>query len=129
MNIKEARAQWTIGNNYRTGRNVEKDQDKATEWYLKAWDNGFPGTATTQTFVLYGQWQSFVRSSYADKPRMINLLSDAMASAGEREGEIVIFARNNAQADWVIQRLEEIQEAFTAYTQGRFAKITIKISL
>ena len=28
-------AQWIIGNYYLTGRNVEKDPDKAEEWFLK----------------------------------------------------------------------------------------------
>ena len=118
-------AQWIIGNYYLTGRNVEKDPDKAEEWFLKAWDHHFPGTANTQTFILKRMWARFVAEAYAETPRMRTLLSEARISSDERHGTILICVHNDAQKEWIDNRLKERMAAFQQFTIGRFVTITI----
>lgn len=120
-------AQWCVGNRLLTGREVEKDLDKAEEWFLRAWDHHFPGTATTQTFLLKRQWDRFIAERYPEAPRMQTLLSDAKVSSDERHGTILIPVHNDAQAAWLQGRIEGLLEAFLPTTGGRFEEITLTL--
>lgn len=120
-------AQWIIGNYYLTGRNVEKDPDKAEEWFLKAWDNNFPGTANTQAFILKRMWDKFIADTYPDTPRLLTLLSKARASSDERNGNILICVHNDAQKEWIDTKIEEINAAFQTFTSNRFRSISITV--
>ena len=118
-------AQWIIGNYYYSGRNLGQDPEKAEEWFLKAWDNNFPGTANTQAFILKRLWDKFVAETYPETPRMLAVLSDAKASSVEQHGTILIPIHNDAQKEWFNVRTEEIKAAFQPFTNGRFLSITI----
>lgn len=118
-------AQWCVGNRLLTGREVEKDLDKAEEWFLRAWDHHFPGTATTQAFLLKRQWDRFIAERYPEAPRMQTLLSDAKVSSDERHGTILIPVHNDAQKAWIDARLEEMTEAFRQLTRDRFMSTVI----
>lgn len=120
-------AQWIIGNYYLTGRNVEKDPDKAEEWFLKAWDHHFPGTANTQAFVLKRQWDKFIAETYPESPRMLVVLSDAKASSDERHGTLLIPVHNDAQKEWIDTRIEQIKTAFQPFSGDRFRSISITV--
>ena len=118
-------AQWVIGNYYFSGRNLGQDPEKAEEWFLKAWDNKFPGTANTQAFILKRMWDKFIAESYSETPRMLAVLADAKASSNERHGTILIPVHNDAQKEWIDTRIEEMSEAFLQFLNARFVGITI----
>lgn len=120
-------AQWIVGNNLLTGRKLEENQDEAEKWFLKAWDNGFPGTASTETFILRRLWQSFVAAEYSDKPRKAAILNDARVSASEEIGRIVIPSHNDAQKEWLNEKLSDLICSFRRFTTNRFVKLTITI--
>lgn len=122
-------AQWIIGNYYRTGRNVEQDLDKAEEWFLKAWDHHFPGTANTQAFILKRMWDKFIADTYLETPRMLDLLSEAQASSDERQGTILICVDNDAQKEWISNRVEVMTATFQQFTNGRFVNIIINVEI
>ena len=118
-------AQWIIGNYYLTGRNVEKDPDKAEEWFLKAWDHHFPGTANTQAFVLRRQWEKFITETYHEAPRMATLLTEANTLSDEQHATILIPVHNISQKEWLDSRIEEVAAAFRQFTNKRFLSISI----
>ena len=118
-------AQWIIGNYYYSGRNLGQDPGKAEEWFLKAWDNKFPGTANTQAFILRRQWERFISEAYHETPRMMTLLTEANTLSDEQHGTILIPVHNDAQKEWLDNRIEEMAAAFQPFTNGRFLRITI----
>jgi len=120
-------AQFIIGNHYLKGKDVAADPDKAEEWFTKAWDNQFPGTASTQTFLLRRWWTAFKIAKMTDRPRLQNLLDDAMVSASEREAHIIIVTHNDAQAKWFDEHVDSLKESFDKYTRGRFRTIYFQI--
>lgn len=120
-------AQWIIGNYYYSGRNLGQDPEKAEEWFLKAWDNKFPGTAKTQAFILKRMWDKFIAEDYSESPRMLAVLSDAKASSDERHGTILLPVQNDAQKEWIDARNEEIKAAFHQFTGDRFLSISITV--
>ncbi len=120
-------AQWIIGNYYLTGRNVEKDPDKAEEWFLKAWDHHFPGTAATERFLLKRWWNAFVKASYSNAKRLQRVLGEAELTASECNAYISLNVHNDAQATWLRSKVDEITQSFRKYTNGRFFEITVKI--
>ena len=119
-------AKWIIGNYYLTGRNVEKDPDKAEEWFLKAWDHHFPGTANTQAFILKRMWDKFIADTYPETPRLLGLLSKARASSDERNGTILICVHNDAQKEWIDNIVEEMMAAFQQFASSRFMSVSIR---
>lgn len=118
-------AQWCVGLRCLRGNEVKRDLNKAEEWFLKAWDHHFPGTANTQTFILKRMWARFVAEAYAETPRMRTLLSEAKISSDEQHGTILICVHNDAQKEWIDNRLKERMAAFQQFTIGRFVSITI----
>ena len=118
-------AQWIIGNYYYSGHNLGQNLEKAEEWLLKAWDNGFPGTAKTQAFVLKRQWDRFIVETYSETPRIQALLSKANASSDEQNGTILIPVHSDAQKEWLDSRIEEMVAAFRKYINGRYLSISI----
>ena len=118
-------AQWCVGNRLLTGRDVERDLDKAEEWFLKAWDHHFPGTANTQAFVLKRLWEKFIAGAYSETPRMKTLLTEANALSDEQHGTILIPVHNEAQKEWLENKIEEVAASFRQYTDGRFLSIAI----
>lgn len=118
-------AQWCVGNRLLAGRDVERDLNKAEEWFLKAWDHQFPGTANTQAFVLRRQWEKFIAGAYFETPRMKALLAKANALSDEQHGIIIIPVHNDAQKEWIDNRIEEVAAAFRQFTNGRFLSISI----
>lgn len=118
-------AQWIIGNYYRTGRNVKRNYDKAEEWFLKAWDHKFPGTASSQAFILKRQWRRFLDAEYSQKPRLHALLAMARLSADEGKGTIALPVHNDAQKEWIDNGIEAMEAAFRTFTNSRFFSISI----
>ena len=118
-------AQWCVGNRLLAGRDVERDLGKAEEWFLKAWDHNFPGTANTQAFVLRRQWERFISEAYQETPRMKVLLTEANTLSDEQHGTILIPVHNDAQKEWLDERIEEVAASFRQFTNGRFLSISI----
>ena len=118
-------AQWVIGDYYYSGRNLGQDLEKAEEWFLKAWDNRFPGTAKTQAFILKRLWDKYIAETYSENSRMFAVLSVAKSSSDERHGTILIPVHNDAQKEWIDTRIEEMKAAFQQFTNGRFLSVTI----
>ena len=121
-------AQWCVGLRCLRGNEVKRDLDKAEEWFLKAWDHKFPGTAMTQAFVLRRQWEKFISESFHETPRMKALLTDANALSDEQHGTILIPVHNDAQKEWLDNRIEEVAASFRQFTNGLFLSITINTS-
>lgn len=83
-------AQWIVGRHYMNGIGVPQDNDSAEAWFLRAWKNGFPGTAYTQTFVLKAKWNSFLQRTYTEKPRLKAVLEGATLSSGDQMANIAV---------------------------------------
>lgn len=120
-------AQWIVGNRYLTGRGVEMDLDEAEKWFTLAWDHHFPGTAATERFLLKRWWNAFVKASYSNAKRLQRVLGEAELTASERDAYITLKAHNDAQAAWLMTKVNEITESFRNYTSGRFFSISVKI--
>ena len=118
-------AQWCVGLRCLRGNEVKRDLNKAEEWFLKAWDHHFPGTANTQAFVLRRQWEKFITETYHEAPRMATLLTEANTLSDEQHGTILIPVHNDAQKEWLDNRIEEVAAAFRQFTNGRFLSISI----
>ena len=118
-------AQWCVGLHCLRGSEVKRDFNKAEEWFLKAWDHNFPGTANTQAFVLRRQWEKFITESYHEKPRMAALLTEANTLSDEQHGIIIIPVHNDAQKEWLDKRKQEMVVAFRQFTNDRFLSISI----
>lgn len=121
-------AQWCVGLRYLRGNEVKRDHNKAEEWLLKAWDHKFPGTANTQAFVLRRQWERFISETYPKTPRMKALLTEANTLSDEQHGTILIPVHNDAQKEWLDNRIEEMAASFRQFTNGLFLSITINTS-
>ena len=119
-------AQWCVGMHCFKGQGMEQDLDKAEEWFLRAWDHRFPGTANTQAFILKRMWDKFIAGAYPESPRMLALLSEARASSDERRGTILICVHNDAQKEWINDRIEEMIAAFHQFTSSRFLSVSIR---
>ena len=117
-------AQWCVGLHCLRGNEVKRDLNKAEEWFLKAWDHKFPGTAKTQAFVLRRQWERFMTEAYKETPRMKALLIGANTMSDEQHGTILIPVHNDAQKEWLEKRIEEVAAAFRQFTNGRFLSIS-----
>ena len=109
-------AQWCVGLRCLRGNEVKRDLDKAEEWFLKAWDHDFPGTANTQAFILKRLWDKFVAGAYPETPRMSALLSEVKVSSDERQGTIRIHVHNDARKEWIDTRIEKMKAAFRQFT-------------
>ena len=118
-------AQWCVGLRCLRGNEVKRDLEKAEEWFLKAWDHKFPGTAKTQAFVLRRQWEKYIAEAYRETPRMKALLMEANTLSDEQHGAILIPVHNDAQKEWLDSRIEEMAAAFRQFTNGRFLSISI----
>ena len=70
-------------------------------------------------------WARFVAEAYAETPRMRTLLSEAKISSDEQHGTILICVHNDAQKEWIDNRLKERMAAFQQFTISRFVSITI----
>ena len=58
-----------------------------------------------------------------DRPRLQNILDDAMISASEREAHIIIVTHNDSQTKWLKDNSDSLKESFDKYTNGRFRSI------
>lgn len=124
------RALWIVGLHYMRGEDVPQDNDIAEAWFVRAWSNGFPGTASTQTFVLKHNWDVFVRRYCSKEPRLKAILEEASVSAGEQKGEIVARVWNEAQALWLESRSEEIVREFDKKCLfGRFLSVSLAVEI
>ena len=120
-------AQWIVGNRLFTGRGVDMNLDEAEKWFTLAWDNHFPGTAVTETFLLKRWWHAFVKSYYSHTKRLQRILIEASLAVNERDAYITLKAYNDAQAAWLMSKVQGIADSFKDYTKGRFLSITIKV--
>jgi hypothetical protein len=118
-------AQWCVGLRCLRGNEVKRDLNKAEEWFLKAWDHHFPGTANTQAFVLRRQWEKFITETYHEVPRMATLLTEANTLSDEQHATILIPVHNVSQKEWLDSRIEEVAAAFRQFTNKRFLSISI----
>ena len=118
-------AQWCVGLRCLHGNEVKRDLDKAEEWFLKAWDNKFPGTANTQAFVLKRRWERFISAAFQETPRVKALLIGANTLSNEQHGIIIIPTHNDAQKEWLNDRIEEMVAAFRQFTNDCFISISI----
>ena len=118
-------AQWCVGLRCLRGNEVKRDLNKAEEWFLKAWDHHFPGTANTQAFVLRRQWEKFITETYHEAPRMATLLTEAITLSDEQHATILIPVHNKAQKEWLDSRIDEMVAAFRQFINGRFLSISI----
>ena len=119
-------AQWIVGSRLMDGRGVEKSCEKAEGWLLLAWDNGFPGTARTEAFLLRRIWDRLLDSRFEERPRLRALLKDAVIEAGEKKGCITVHTANDAKAQWLHGRLDDLPEALLALSGGRFQEISVR---
>ena len=122
-----ARAEFAVGNHYLKGKDVEQDLDEAEAWLLKAWDDGFPGTAATEAFILRRFWDRFLEFRYAESPRLRALLKEARIEVDERKGSVIIPVHNDAQARWLEGPLEDMSASLLHFTGGRFCKISVQV--
>ena len=118
-------SQWCVGLRCLRGNEVKRDLNKAEEWFLKAWDHNFPGTAMTQAFVLRRQWEKFISEAYRETPRLKALLTDANTLSDEQHATILIPVHNDSQKEWLDSRIEEVAAAFRQFTNKRFLSISI----
>lgn len=122
------RAQWIVGNRLLRGFQVEKNEDEAEKWFLRAWDNRFPGTANTQAFVLTRKWLRYINAKFSKTPRLLSLLTKASISSDEKNGTILLPVFNDAQEKWIDSKLQEIRDSFRGYTEGYYSNITIDVT-
>lgn len=121
------RAQWIYANHYRKGIDTPINLDIAEAWFIRAWRNSFPGTASTQTFVLERKWYDFVRQSYTRQPRLKEILEKAKLSASEETAHITLETHNDAQKEWLKEQIDEIKEAFNKFTFKLFSDVIITL--
>lgn len=120
-------AQWIYARHHLEGIDAPKDPDIAEAWFDRAWRNGFPGTASTQTFQLQRKWARFVDYTYARRPRLRALLKEAELKASEQVAHITFHPHNDAQSAWLKEKSGEIMESFRKFSFGRFVDTIVRI--
>lgn len=120
-------AQWIYARHHLDGDSAPKDLDVAEEWFGRAWQNHFPGTANTQRFLLQRKWHRFVNSECSSQPRLRDILLGADLSASEEIAHVTLHPHNDAQATWLRGHVEEIAESFRAFNDNPFSNINITI--
>lgn len=122
-----AQAQCDLGDMYWSGQGVEKNLNKALEYFIKSAKNKYEPAAKSASKIFRCQWYVLMKERYADNPELLKLIGDPVIAPIMEDNSLFVMFLTQSEEEhkpYTQELLDELKEAFERFYNGRYKVVT-----